>query len=360
MIRLGLAIAFGCFTLGCAEIRSPSGPSTFPVVEAPAGTTVFFDRDVQAIFDRSCTGGCHEPAGSGVRDSGLDLTSGVSLGELLDATASKNGPHVIPGDPDNSLLVWKIEGVDPAGRKVYFDPMPQGRSALAASEIAGIREWISQGALRTVAPPMPAVLLASAARDSATVELRFDKPLDAGSAADTGHYSVSVSDEEISVQTAVLEAGDRVLLTLGASMPAGVTVAVTVVGLVDQEGHAILTPVQGEARYTPVVSFSQDIVPAFEQGCAFVGCHAADERFPPGAGLVLNASAAWSQLTNVPSGQLSGLTRVVPGSPGESYLLSKMDGSATVGDQMPVGGPFLTPAELQVFRLWIEQGANDN
>ncbi|MBK35847.1 MAG: hypothetical protein CME26_10000 [Gemmatimonadetes bacterium] len=85
---------------------------------APAGTSVFYDRDVQAVFDRSCTGGCHEPGGIGVIDSGLDLTPTAAYDSLFDPTLSRNGPQAVVEDPDNSLLVWKLEGVDPTGRGV--------------------------------------------------------------------------------------------------------------------------------------------------------------------------------------------------------------------------------------------------
>ena len=73
--------------------------------------------------------------------------------ELLDATLSKNGPLVIPGDPENSLLVWKLEGQDSAGRPIFGDQMPLGRTPLTAAEIDAIKRWIGEGALLSTAPP---------------------------------------------------------------------------------------------------------------------------------------------------------------------------------------------------------------
>lgn len=75
----------------------------------------------------------------GVAQSALDLTSLVSYGGLLDSTASRNGSHVIPGNPDESRLVWKLRGFDARGRRVFGDSMPLGRPLLEASEIATIR-----------------------------------------------------------------------------------------------------------------------------------------------------------------------------------------------------------------------------
>lgn len=65
---------------------------------------------MQRVFDRSCTGECH---GLGRTDdfmAGLDKTSNALCAEMLDATRSRNGPQIVAGDPDNSLLVgrWRV------------------------------------------------------------------------------------------------------------------------------------------------------------------------------------------------------------------------------------------------------------
>ena len=95
---------------GCSVVRDPIPFPTARIIEAPEGVTAFHDRDLQAVFNCSCIGGCHEPGGTGNQQAGLLLTSDVSFVEFLDATLSKNDPLVIPGDPENSLLVWKLEG----------------------------------------------------------------------------------------------------------------------------------------------------------------------------------------------------------------------------------------------------------
>jgi hypothetical protein len=51
----------GLILLGCSEVREPGVESTFNLIDSPPGVSVYFDRDVQSIFNRSCTGGCHEP-----------------------------------------------------------------------------------------------------------------------------------------------------------------------------------------------------------------------------------------------------------------------------------------------------------
>ena len=147
---------------------------------------------------------------------------------------------------------------------------------------------------------------------------------------------------------------------LTSPLAAGTTVTVTVVDVKDLAGLAITTPETDTFRFTPVVSFALQLQPLLDQGCAFSGCHAADERFPPGADLVLDAGGARGQIVGVGSSQLAGSIRVVVGDPGASYLIAKLDGAGIVGDRMPVGGPFLTLGDVQLFRLWIEQGALDN
>ena len=82
---------------------------------------------------------CH---GSGTGDLTLDENS---YDDLVDVASSvKPGAiRVVPGDADASYLVHKLEG----GPDIVDDPMPQGGS-LSDAQIAGIRRWIDNGALR--------------------------------------------------------------------------------------------------------------------------------------------------------------------------------------------------------------------
>jgi hypothetical protein len=49
---------------------------------------------------------------------------------------------VIPGDPDGSYLMIKLEG-----RQSVGDRMPQTGSPLDSIDLTNLRNWISQGAL---------------------------------------------------------------------------------------------------------------------------------------------------------------------------------------------------------------------
>ena len=51
----------------------------------------------------------------------------------------------------------------------------------------------------------------------------------------------------------------------------------------------------------------------------------------------------------------------MPGDANGSYLIHKLEGrSDIVGSRMPLGGPFLAQADIDVIRTWIAQGAPNN
>lgn len=74
-------------------------------------------------------------------------------------------------------------------------------------------------------------------------------------------------------------------------------------------------------------------------------------------GLRLDAGNSYAQLVGVPSAQLPSLLRVDPGNPAASYLVRKLEGTASVGGRMPLGGPPLPPDRIDLIRQWIASGA---
>ena len=85
------------------------------------------------------------------------------------------------------------------------------------------------------------------------------------------------------------------------------------------------------------------------------GDHATD------ADLDLTAGNAYANLVNVPSVQRMDLNRVTPDDAENSYLIHKLDGrTGIVGDRMPTNGPFLTAAQIDVIKQWINNGAQNN
>ena len=92
------------------------------------GPTISFALDVLPLFVQDCTI-CHGGAGG--------LTLGSHAGVM---TGGNSGAVVIPTDPDNSLIVKRLEGT-------ILPQMPLGGSPLTAAEIGRVRQWILEGAL---------------------------------------------------------------------------------------------------------------------------------------------------------------------------------------------------------------------
>jgi urease beta subunit len=141
--RLGYAvvIALSLGTVGCDESLSDlTGPT--PDLEPT------FSSIQQQIFSAGDSSGrpactnCHNAIGS--RFNGLDLTAAVSYNNLVNVPSrfKAGAVRVIPGDPENSYLIHKLEGRSTiAGVR-----MPLNGPYLEAGQILVIRRWIELGA----------------------------------------------------------------------------------------------------------------------------------------------------------------------------------------------------------------------
>ena len=93
---------------------------------------------------------------------------------------------------------------------------------------------------------------------------------------------------------------------------------------------------------------------------ACTNCHTSNGRNPSG-GLNLNHAVAYAQLVNAPTRTPPGKIRVVPGDPGSSYLVNKLEGIGISLNRMPNNGPpYLTDGQILVIKRWIEIGAPNN
>lgn len=94
------------------------------------GTNVSYSKYLQPVFNVKCTSsGCHEDA---TRAGGLSLTTCANTKEDLSI--------VVPGYPDNSRLVWAIEGIG------NYPMPPVGYPPLNQNQIQGVKTWIKEGA----------------------------------------------------------------------------------------------------------------------------------------------------------------------------------------------------------------------
>jgi len=93
---------------------------------------------------------------------------------------------------------------------------------------------------------------------------------------------------------------------------------------------------------------------------ACTNCHTNIGRTPSG-GLNLVHDLAYDQIVNVRSAR-SGVIRIIPGDPENSYLVQKLEGrSGIVGLRMPFSGaPFLTDGQMSILKRWIAIGAPRN
>ncbi len=74
-------------------------------------------------------------------------------------------------------------------------------------------------------------------------------------------------------------------------------------------------------------------------------------------GLRLEEDMSHAMLVNVPSTEVPSLLRVSPGNPDDSYLVQKIEGNASVGGRMPLGGQALPQETIDAIRQWITDGA---
>ena len=88
-------------------------------------------------------------------------------------------------------------------------------------------------------------------------------------------------------------------------------------------------------------------------------CHTSNNGRAPSGGLNLNHEVAYDQLVGAPVRGKPGAIRVIPGDPDNSYLIQKLEGSASiVGRRMPNNGPpYLTDGQILIIRRWITVGA---
>ena len=77
-------------------------------------------------------------------------------------------------------------------------------------------------------------------------------------------------------------------------------------------------------------------------------------------GLGLQAPQTFDNIVGVVSSQVPELFRIDPNDPEASYIIDKLEGTQTVGGQMPLGQSPLPQSTIQLIRDWISAGAVNN
>jgi hypothetical protein len=143
MTRVVVLVAFALAATGCDEnLRDLAGPT--PDLEP---TFSAIQRDIFSATDstgRAACTSCHNAQGARFAGN-LNLTGTTAYSQLVNVPSSgKAGAvRVVPGDPDNSYLIHKLEG----GPNIVGERMPRTSGPfLTPGQILIIRTWIRQGA----------------------------------------------------------------------------------------------------------------------------------------------------------------------------------------------------------------------
>lgn len=346
-----------------------------------------FDSFQQNIFTPICTQ-CHLGASA---PKGLRLDEANSYALLVGVSSAEQPSlqRVRPGDPDNSYLIQKLEGTAAVGGQ-----MPLNGTPLTQAQIDVIRQWITDGAQ----PPMPAttpirVSSLSPLPDATlpdlptTITVVFDRDLDANTVNGTtvivdrsggdgtfGDGNEIVLSGPVSVpttnpRTAVID------LSSISSVPDTYRVRVIGTGAAvvqDLDANALDGEYGGsfpsgdgtpggnfEAMFTvagiqPTLQSIQANV--FTPICS--ACHTGTTTTLPGSMDLTSATASFNSLVGVTSIEDPNFQRVAPNNPDGSYLIQKLEGTASSGAQMPFGGPPLDQATIDMIRAWISSGAS--
>ncbi len=111
-----------------------------------------FNQTIQPILSENCYA-CHGPD-PGSRKAGLRL----DRADFAYAPHEKFGPAIVPGKPDKSPLIRRVESDDPKERM----PPPEAHRTLDPEQIALLRRWVKDGAVYEqhwsfIPPKLPAV-----------------------------------------------------------------------------------------------------------------------------------------------------------------------------------------------------------
>ena len=148
-----LTIGFSLLTL--VSMGYARGDEARGVPKGSQAHPISYARDVRPILSDNCFA-CHGPDDH-KRKAGLRLDTKEGAFRKLESGSAA----VVPGKPDESDLVDRIENDDP---ELRMPPRKSGKQ-LTASQVAVIRRWIEQGAPTSThwafeaphKPPLPAV-----------------------------------------------------------------------------------------------------------------------------------------------------------------------------------------------------------
>jgi mono/diheme cytochrome c family protein len=277
--------------------------------------------------------------------------------------------------------------------------MPFGGPPLSQAAIDVIRQWITEGAIDDREPSGEAIRVTSLSpmpnsdleTPPAEVMAMFDRELDVstvntetftveasggdGTFSDGNEEQITAADittpetnpmsatfdlagvalEDDTYRVRLLGSGASVILDLDANALDGEFSGTFPSGDGSQGGdfEAFFT-IAAPAETGPTLDEIQANV--FTPICSVCHTGPTSNALPGGMDLT-DADASFANLVGVASVQVPALSRVEAGDPDNSYLIQKIEGTASEGEPMPLGGPPLNDDVIDDIRQWIADGA---
>ncbi len=260
---------------------------------------LLYHEQVRGILDQHCVP-CHGPE--------------KVKGKLrLDTPDDLKDPQreirlIVPGDPDNSLLVELL--LLPADDEDRMPPPEE--PALTEQQRRDLVEWVRAGAPWPAEGPRGLIGVAGPVGSPGAIGI-------SGGAQDpVSAEEVAAPDEEVAVPAEEVAVPDE-----------------------DEEP----TGEDGSDPQQEILHFQQKVMPLFERHC--IECHGSEKQ-KGGLRLDLRASAFGDREFQT----------IVSGNSQESELIERVMLPDDDEDRMPPDGERLTEAELALLRDWIDQGAS--
>jgi mono/diheme cytochrome c family protein len=116
---------------------------------------------------------------------------------------------------------------------------------------------------------------------------------------------------------------------------------------------------QLRAQIIPAPTLTQIQAAIFTPICS--SCHNGVGTALPGALNLTSVAASYKALVGQFTVEQPTVEFVSPGNPASSYLIQKLQGAVTIsGKQMPLGGPYLSNAQITQISQWISAGPQNN
>src|SRR6266513_833548 len=122
---------FVCMLAGTSLAQPKPAEINIRAIDPAEAAKVSWVKDIQPLLNARCSE-CHS---SDERKNEFEITSV----ETLRTKGRKDGPGVLPGNPDESAIILRTRGRTKP-------QMPKGRPPLSEDEVHLLRMWIAAGA----------------------------------------------------------------------------------------------------------------------------------------------------------------------------------------------------------------------